>query len=204
MLSELGSMPAYRLAASINEAQVEGVLEASPAYETAAIYVDPLLFDVNRFVAKLQSFVGAAPAHAPRRHVIPVCYAMGQDLASVASLCGLTESKVVELHTSVEYSCAALGFCPGFAYLRSVPAALAKVPRLAQPRLRVEPGSVGVTGIQTGVYPLARPGGWHIIGRSPLTLVDLSENYFPIRPGDYVTFSPIGEVEFDRLQGVRL
>ena len=96
------------------------------------------------------------------------------------------------------------GFCPGFPYLGYLPDELCGVPRLASPRVRVEPGSVGLTGRQTGLYPLARPGGWNLIGRTPLTVVDVAAGYFPIRPGDRVRFRPVARAEYNTLAGERL
>ena len=78
------------------------------------------------------------------------------------------------------------------------------MPRLPTPRMRVEPGSVGLTGRQTGIYPLERPGGWNLIGRTPLELVDVEDGYFPLRPGDRVQFVAIDSVEFSKLRGQRL
>ena len=98
----------------------------------------------------------------------------------------------------------AIGFVPGFPYLGYLPAELCGVGRLPSPRLRVEPGSVGLTGKQTGIYPLPRPGGWNILGRTPLTLVDVADGYFPLRVGDRVRFSRIDEAEYHRREGERI
>lgn len=135
---------------------------------------------------------------------IPVCYEFGPDLAHVAAHVGLSADEVIRLHSSVEYTVYAIGFVPGFPYLGYVPPGLCGVPRLASPRLRVEPGSVGVTGRQTAVYPLARPGGWPLIGRTPLVLVDVADGFLPLRVGDRVRFSRIDEEEYRRLEGERL
>ena len=105
---------------------------------------------------------------------------------------------------ATEYTVYAIGFCPGFPYLGYLPAPLCGVPRLASPRLRVEPGSVGLTGRQTGIYTEARPGGWNLIGRTPLVLVDVADGYFPLRTGDRVRFEPIDRADFVRLEGRRL
>src|SRR5436309_1088173 len=104
-----------------------------------------------------------------RRVEIPVCYGgeFGPDLAEVCVMRGLTEAQAVELHASVEYLVYFLGFVPGFAYLGELPNELV-TPRLAAPRKRVPAGSVGIAGNQTGVYPFATPGGWRLIGRTPL------------------------------------
>ncbi len=117
---------------------------------------------------------------------------------------GLTADEVIALHTAAEYTVYAIGFCPGFPYLGYLPPALAGVPRLESPRPRVEAGSVGLTGRQTGIYTEVRPGGWNLIGRTPLELVNVADGYFPLRTGDRVWFTRIDEAEFGRLQGERL
>ncbi|HVS39572.1 MAG TPA: carboxyltransferase domain-containing protein, partial [Gemmataceae bacterium] len=139
-----------------------------------------------------------------KRRVIPCCYALQLDLERVAQRLGLAPEEVVRQHAGVEYVVYAVGFSPGFPYLGYLPDPLCGVPRLETPRVRVEAGSVGMTGRQTGVYPEARPGGWNLIGRTPLQLVDVADGYFPLRTGDRVRFEPIGEAEFQRLLGKRL
>jgi inhibitor of KinA len=117
---------------------------------------------------------------------------------------GLPADDIIRLHTETEYTTYAIGFCPGFPYLGYLPDALCGVPRLETPRLRVEAGSVGLTGRQTGIYPLPRPGGWNLLGRTPLELVNVADGYFPLRAGDRVRFERIDEREFAHLQGERL
>ncbi|WP_333850534.1 5-oxoprolinase subunit PxpB [Leclercia sp.] len=123
---------------------------------------------------------------------IPVVYgtAAGPDLGEVARHAGLTEKQVVELHSSIDYVVWFLGFQPGFPYLGGLPEQLA-TPRRDEPRLQVPAGSVGIGGAQTGIYPLATPGGWQLIGHTPLPLFD-PERDEPVllRPGDTVRFIP--------------
>jgi inhibitor of KinA len=104
----------------------------------------------------------------------------------------------------VAYTVYAIGFSPGFPYLGYLPEALCGVPRLDAPRVRVDAGSVGLTGRQTGIYPQVRPGGWNLIGRTPLRLVDIADGYFPLRTGDRVRFTRIDESTFQQLKGERL
>jgi inhibitor of KinA len=139
-----------------------------------------------------------------RLHRIPCCYQLGPDLPRVAEHTGLSIEEVIRQHTGTDYTVYAIGFCPGFPYLGYLPPALAGVPRLPQPRLRVEEGSVGLTGRQTGIYTEVRPGGWNLIARTPLQLVDVRENYFPLRTGDRVRFEPISEGEYRHIRGQRL
>jgi inhibitor of KinA len=129
---------------------------------------------------------------------------MQLDLERVVTHTGLPADRVIEEHTNAVYSVFAIGFCPGFPYLGYLPPALEGVPRLPSPRMRVAPGSVGLTARQTGVYPLARPGGWNLIGRTPLELVNVEDEYFPLRVGDRVQFRRIDDAEFRRLEGERL
>jgi inhibitor of KinA len=116
----------------------------------------------------------------------------------------LTPDEIIRLHVETEYTVYAIGFCPGFPYLGYLPGQLSNVPRLESPRLRVEAGSVGLTGRQTGIYTEARPGGWNLIGRTPLELVNVPDDYFPLRTGDRVQFYRIDEREFVTLVGERL
>src|SRR5262249_21905342 len=141
---------------------------------------------------------------AGKRHVIPCCYELQRDLARIAKHTGLSQDDVIRLHSECEYTVYAIGFCPGFPYLGYLPTALCGVPRLESPRLRVEGGSVGLTGRQSGIYTLPRPGGWNLVGRTPLQLVDVAEEYFPLRTGDRVRFRRIDEREFRQLEGERI
>ncbi len=109
---------------------------------------------------------------------------------------GLSVEDVIRLHTSTEFTVYAIGFVPGFPYLGYLPQGLCGVDRLPSPRLRVEPGSVGLAGRQTGIYPLPRPGGWNLIGRTPRVIVDVAEGFFPLRVGDRVRFERIDEREY--------
>jgi inhibitor of KinA len=195
---------ALRWAESVRRLGPPWLLDVVQAYTTVAAFFDP---DQVNYVAALAALRGleAAAADAPGRlHEIPCCYEMHLDLERVARHTGLSAEEVIRLHTSAEYTVYAIGFCPGFPYLGYLPAALSGVPRLEAPRLRVEAGSVGLTGRQTGVYTEARPGGWNLIGRTPLALVDVADGYFPLRTGDRVRFVRIDEADFSRLRGQRL
>ncbi len=189
---------AVALAAAVTAAAPPWLCDVVPAYATVGVHFDADRISttgVADWLARVD--VPAGVNNVGMSHVIPVCYELGPDLDAVAADLGLTPAAVVALHTSAEYRVYAVGFVPGFAYLGYLPPALRGVPRLATPRVRVEPGSVGLTGDQTGVYPLARPGGWPLIGRTPLTLVDVAAGYFPLRVGDRVTFMRIAADEFD-------
>ena len=193
-------VPAYELAEAIQSSNLPGVFEAVASYETVGIYFDPAVFDARSLdQIQLNGLYAKSTLHE-----IPVSYELGEDLADIANALGLLADEVVRLHTSQTFRCFAVGFCPGFPYLGYLPSALAGVPRRPSPRVRIEPGSVAITGRQTGIYPMERPGGWAILGRSPLCLVDAKDAYFPIKAGDEVRFYPIEPDEFIALKGERL
>jgi len=177
------------------------------AYTTVAVFFDADATSYLHVEAALRSAGTTRPGEVGepgKLHRIPCCYERQLDMGRVCERTGLTEDAVVALHTGTEFRIFAIGFCPGFPYLGYLPEPLRGVPRLDSPRLKVEPGSVGLTATQTGVYPLARPGGWNLIGRTPLELVNLADGYFPLRVGDRVRFERIDEAEFVRLAGERL
>jgi inhibitor of KinA len=194
---------ALRWAAAVRRLGAAWLVDVVQAYTSVAVYFD---LDRTTFSQVCQalpslSHEAAALVETPRVHHIPCCYALQMDLARVAGHTGLAAEEVIALHTGQEYTIYAIGFCPGFPYLGYLPGRLCGVPRLAAPRLRVPAGSVGLTGRQTGVYTLERPGGWNLVGRTPLRLVDVAAGYFPLRTGDRVRFVAIDEAEFRRLEG---
>jgi len=171
-----------------------GVTEAWAAFDAVGVAFEGEI-DLE---AALQRPASAQPS---RSHTIPVLYD-GPDLMEVAARCGLSTERVVELHAR-EVECRAVGFCPGFAYLAPLAPEL-DLPRRDEPRPRVAPGAVALAAGMTAVYPLERPGGWWLVGRTPLTLVDEAEGYFPIRAGDRVRFVAIGASEYAGRMGERL
>ena len=133
---------------------------------------------------------------------IPVCYGgdYGPDLEFVAQHNSLTEEKVVAIHSAADYLVYMIGFAPGFPYLGGMSEQIA-APRRESPRLQIPAGSVGIAGAQTGVYPIETPGGWQLIGRTPLELFRPTEDPpTRLRAGDIVRFRPITSEEFDRLR----
>lgn len=197
---------ALRWAAAVRAAAPEWLDDVVPAYASVGVFYDADRIRPADAIAWLRALrPGSVKTAEPAKtHTIPVCYELGPDLGNVAEQKSLAADAVIELHISAPYTVYAIGFVPGFPYLGYLPEAIAGVPRLNSPRLAVEPGSVGLTGRQTGIYPLARPGGWHIIGRTPLTIVDAADGFFPIRVGDAVQFTRIDAAEFRQLAGERL
>ncbi|SMF35634.1 5-oxoprolinase subunit PxpB [Pseudogulbenkiania subflava] len=169
-----------------------GLIDIVPGMNNLTVVFDPLAVDGEAMLSELQQrWSGAAEACVTPREVrIPVRYggADGPDLDHVARHAGLSPAEVVAAHSGAHYTVFFLGFQPGFAYLGGLPEALA-TPRRAEPRLAVPAGSVAIGGSQTGVYPAAAPGGWHLIGRTALTLFDpRREPPSLLLPGDSVRF----------------
>jgi inhibitor of KinA len=190
--------------AAVRTAGFAWLVDVVPAYTSVGVYFDPTQVGLAAVRKELGRLRVATSAQAGRTHVIPCCYELQLDLERVAKHCGLSCDQVITQHTAQEFTVYAIGFCPGFPYLGYLPPELTGVPRLASPRMRVEPGSVGLTGRQTGLYPLARPGGWNVIGRTPLEIVNVEDGYFPIQVGDRVQFQRIDEREYERWKGKRL
>ena len=200
ILRDLEGSPAA-IAHAIENAQLIGITDIVPCAECVGVYFEALVSRADIEAACAQ--VGTV-RYQPRVLRVPMCYELGTDIERVADELGLTAQQLVDLHTSARFTCFAIGFCPGFAYLGPLPEPLRGVPRLPSTRTRTEPGSLGMTGNQTAVYPLPRPGGWPIIGVTPLTLVDEQEEYFPIAVGDILQFEAISANEFEGLKGRRL
>jgi inhibitor of KinA len=198
---------ALRWAAAVRRLPEPWLVDVVQAYRSVAVYFDLEQTTLAEVTQKLDDLARAGlpdVSTQTRLHEIPCCYELQLDLARVAEATGLPEEEVIRQHTATEYTIYAIGFCPGFPYLGYLPSPLCGVPRLSAPRLRVEAGSVGLTGRQTGIYTEARPGGWNIIGRTPLELVCVRDGYFPLRTGDRVRFVRIDEAAFRQLQGQRL
>jgi inhibitor of KinA len=181
-----------------------GMLEYVPAFTTLAVYYDPLVVSFREIATQLASAVSDVEStneQQSRTVEIPVCYGgeFGPDLDHVAVHNTLTPEEVVAIHSGEEYLVHMLGFAPGFPYLGGMSPRIA-TPRRDSPRLKVPAGSVGIAGDQTGVYPLATPGGWQIIGRTPLALFrPTGDPPTLLRAGDAVRFRPIAPDEFQAL-----
>jgi inhibitor of KinA len=201
-------LAALAYAASVRQAGFSWLMDVVQAYASVAVFFDLDQIHYAAALAKLQRLQEDKPP-TPRTfhgqlHCIPCCYEFQLDLNRVSEQTGLPPETIIQLHSETEYIIYAIGFCPGFPYLGFLPESIANVPRLETPRKRVEVGSVGLTGRQTGIYTEARPGGWNLIGRTPLELVNVEDGYFPLRTGDRVRFERIDEAEFRRVEGERL
>jgi KipI family sensor histidine kinase inhibitor len=184
---------------------VVGVRNLHPAYCSLLVRFDALLIGHEEVEAALRQYLERLDEVIlpdPRLVEIPVCYGgeHGPDLAEVCAIHGITAAQAIELHSSAEYIVYFLGFVPGFAYLGELPQALV-TPRLAAPRRRVPPGSVGIAGNQTGVYPFATPGGWRLLGRTPLAMFRADREVLSLlNIGDRVRFVSISAVRFATLE----
>jgi len=176
-----------------------------PAYASLLIDFDPLRMthdELTAIVQQLENDASVAVDRAGEVVTIPVCYdiELGPDLPEVARHAGISEEEVIRLHSSPTYLVYFLGFSPGFVYLGGLPEIL-HTPRLATPRPSIAGGSVGIAGSQTGIYPVDSPGGWRLIGRTPMRMFD-PEATPPTRlqPGDRMKFVPIDRATFEEFQ----
>ena len=184
-------------------AALPGVVELLPTFRSLMIHYDPVRTSratlARELAPMLEGLQGVKPA--TRRWSIPVCYdpQFALDLEEVASRTGLAPSEVIELHSTTTYHVYMIGFLPGYPYLGDLPARLA-LPRRENPRTQVPMGAVAIATTQTAVYTLQGPGGWHILGRTPLPLWSRRRNPPALlAPGDQVRFAPIARDEFERL-----
>lgn len=194
-----GPEAAQGLRRSLSAEPIDGVTALVPGRSSLLVEFDALSVDADIVEGQLASRRPLARA-AARRRVIPVVYD-GPDLAEVAELVRLPTTAVVEAHAAGEHRVLFGGFAPGFAYLGGLPQAW-RVPRLATPRTRTPAGSVGVADGMTGIYPAELPGGWRLIGRTPVVLFDpRRQPPAYLEPGDRVRFEPISSGEWDRHVG---
>lgn len=197
----------HRLARTILSEMADDVLEVIPTYRSLMICFNPL--HINRetleaqIVLRLRQKDDVVAVHYAARVVtIPVCYGgrFGPDIEFVAQHNRVTVQEVIEIHTSQPYLVYMLGFTPGFPYLGGMSERIA-TPRLEKPRLKIPAGSVGIAGTQTGIYPVASPGGWQLIGQTPVKpFSPAASNPFLFAAGDYLHFTSINPDEYNALQ----
>ncbi len=191
---------------AIERAEVPGVFDLVPTYRSILVYYDPMrtsLSSLRASVNELYLDLEDQAIDQPRTVEIPTLYGgeYGPDLEFVAEHAGLTPQEIIDIHSGTDYLVHMMGFSPGFPYLGGLSERLA-TPRLETPRLEIPAGSGGIAESQTGVYPVASPGGWRLIGRSPLRMFDAeAEPPSRLAAGDYVRFVPIAsETEYMKLQ----
>jgi len=190
-----------RLNSWIRSRSFPGLIETVPTYRSLAVYFEPCLFDPEDFCRELEDtdrLLSGPDDQVYTTIQIPVFYGdeLGPDLHDLALYHGLSEEEVIQIHSGPVYYCYMLGFTPGFPYLGGLDPRIA-TPRLEEPRKVIPPGSVGIAGSQTGIYPIESPGGWRLIGRTPLILFDPAlDPPVLIQPGWKITFRPVSSNEY--------
>lgn len=192
----------------IQELKLDGITELVPTYCALLIQYDAMLYSYSDICNLMEPLLEPSATDDANERVtvieIPTVYGgeFGPDLGFVASHNNLSEDEVVSIHSGTDYLVYMLGFIPGFTYLGGMDPRIA-TPRLSSPRTLIPAGSVGIAGEQTGTYPSDSPGGWQIIGRTPVTMYDISkEQAALLSAGDYVRYVPIDEAEYNRIKAL--
>lgn len=203
IISEAVNMHVIALKAYTDAHPFEGFIESVPAYSSLTIYFNK---EVNNdeVINIIKTYNSQLSTVNKKQHtdtkIIPVCYELGEDLALVATTLKLDQEKIISMHCSQTYRVYMIGFTPGFPYMGSVPEAL-EMPRKKIPSLHIEAGSVAIAGKQTGIYPKNSPGGWHVIGKTPLKMYEKKRSPACfLKAGDLVNFKPISKKAFDEYQ----
>ena len=192
----------------IKELQLEGIIELVPTYCALLVEYDAMLYSYSEICNIIEPTLEEGMTDTTNELVtvveVPTVYGgeFGPDLSFVASHNHLSEDEVISIHSGTDYLVYMLGFIPGFTYLGGMDPRIA-TPRLSSPRTLIPAGSVGIAGEQTGTYPSDSPGGWQIIGRTPVTMYDMSKAQAALlNAGDYVRYVPIDESEFHRIKSL--
>ena len=187
---------------AVEKSGIPGIVETVPTYRSLLVHYKPEVIGYKAITEKFKSLMGTLDnieIPPPTVIEIPVLYGgeMGPDIENVASHNGKTVEEVIKIHTSQEYLIYMIGFVAGFPYLGGMSKEIA-TPRLKEPRVKIDGGSVGIAGEQTGIYPLDSPGGWQLIGRTPFKLYDAErEKPVLLEAGQYIKFRSISQKEFD-------
>ena len=203
VISEDVNRKVNALKKSLLAAKVAGVREMIPTYRSLLVEYNPSVISMQDLSRRIEAAsLEGAGVEAEKKRVleIPCCYGgqYGEDLAGLAELTGLSEKEIIDIHAGTEYRVYMPGFLPGFVYLGGMDERIA-APRLKSPRVSIPAGSVGIGGSQTGVYPMASPGGWRLIGMTPVDFYDPKrEKPVLCEAGDYIRFVPISPEEYER------
>jgi KipI family sensor histidine kinase inhibitor len=192
------------LAARIEGLQIEGVVELVPTFRSLMVHYDPLRTSAQDLVAVVKQALTSKSAPDRKRRLwrVPICYErdFAPDLESVARSTQLSTEEVIRLHAGTRYHVYMVGFVPGFPYMGDLAQALV-LPRRADPRIHVPPGSVSIATTLTAIYPLDSPGGWHLIGTTPIRMFDVHDEPPALfAPGDAVDFEAIDAASFARIK----
>ena len=189
----------------MREQHIDGVVDTIPAFCSLLVNYDPRVISYEKMKKRLENLIKLdieTGEGAKKVYEIPVLYGgeCGPDLAAIAEHAGLTEEEVIRIHSSRDYLIYMLGFLPGFCYLGGLDERI-HTPRLQNPRLKIRAGSVGIGGSQTGIYPLDSPGGWQLMGMTPVKTYDPTRTVpILVEAGDYIRFVPIDETEYHRIK----
>lgn len=193
------------LCAEIENNKIKGVIEYIPTFCSVSVLYDCTLISAKKLISKLEKIIKNIKITSSRKaklYEIPVCYddCFALDMGNVCEHSHLTREEVIARHSGRDYLIYMLGFLPGFAYLGGMDEALA-TPRLDSPRSEIFEGAVGIGGEQTGIYPVASPGGWQLIGKTPVKVYDKErENPILYSSGDYIRFVPVSLAEYDQIK----
>ena len=194
---------AFKIA--VEKSDIPGIVETVPTYRSLLVHYHPEVIGFKALTEKFYKLMGSLssiPIPPPTVIEIPVLYGgeMGPDIENVAEHNHKTVEEVIKIHTSEEYLIYMIGFIAGFKYLGGMSKEIA-TPRLKSPRVKIEGGSVGIAGEQTGIYPVASPGGWQLIGRTPLKLYDADrEKPVLLEAGQYIKFAAVTEEEYKKIE----
>lgn len=203
-IDRIVSEAVLRLNARVRDANLPGVIETVPTFRSLTVHYDPLATGPAILIPGIASLVdGARDEMKPSRlWRVPACYATNHapDLTDVADRTGLSPDEIVDLHTGIRFHVYMLGFAPGYPYMGDLPPRMV-LPRRTDPRTRVPAGSVAIAAAMTAIYPVESPGGWHLIGATPIRLFDPRASRPALfEPGDTVRFEPISAREFDSIR----
>lgn len=206
VISEKVNEEVMQLEHTLQEEKIPGILEMLPSYRALLVRYDPAQLSyalLSEKIGKAQGEKGSGENHSSRKiiRLIPCCYGgkYGEDLKGMEALTGLSEKEIIEIHSGTDYKIYMLGFLPGFVYLGGMDERIA-APRLDVPRVVIPAGSVGIGGKQTGVYPIASPGGWRLIGSTPVRFYNPSaEKPILCSAGEYIRFVPVSESSYEKI-----
>ena len=191
----------HALAGKLTQKSIPGIGELVPTFRSLLIYYDPAILSCEDLKAQIKNLAGDSEDRAEKTKRIlhiPCCYGshFGPDLDDMVRYTGLTRDEIISLHSGTDYKIYMLGFLPGFVYLGGLDRRL-EIPRLSTPRAKIPKGSVGIGGSQTGVYPLDSPGGWRLIGSTPLDFYQVNRaDPILCKAGEYIHFDPITSCDY--------